>query len=45
MKNAAEFDLPKLMVGSLGQLGVLTELSFKVFPEPGRLRHAACTLP
>ena len=34
VKNAAGFDLPKLMVGSLGQLGVLTELSFKVFPEP-----------
>jgi glycolate oxidase FAD binding subunit len=34
VKNAAGFDLPKLMVGSLGQLGVLTELSFKVFPQP-----------
>ncbi len=34
VKNAAGFDIPKLMVGSLGQLGVLTELSFKVFPQP-----------
>jgi len=34
VKNAAGFDLPKLMVGSLGGLGVLVELSFKVFPEP-----------
>ncbi len=34
MKNAAGFDLPKLMVGSLGQLGVLVEVSFKVFPQP-----------
>ena len=32
VKNAAGFDIPKLMVGSLGQLGVLVELSFKVFP-------------
>jgi glycolate oxidase FAD binding subunit len=34
VKNAAGFDLPKLMVGSLGTLGVLVELTFKVFPRP-----------
>lgn len=34
VKNAAGFDFPKLMVGSLGRLGVLTEVTFKVFPEP-----------
>jgi glycolate oxidase FAD binding subunit len=34
VKNAAGFDLPKLMVGSLGLLGVMTELSLKVFPRP-----------
>lgn len=34
VKNAAGFDLPKLMVGSLGRLGVLVELTFKVFPAP-----------
>jgi glycolate oxidase FAD binding subunit len=34
VKNAAGFDFPKLMVGSLGQLGVLVELTFKVFPKP-----------
>ena len=34
VKNAAGFDLPKLMVGSLGRLGVLAQLSFKVFPRP-----------
>jgi len=34
VKNAAGFDLPKLVVGSLGRLGVLTELTFKVFPRP-----------
>ena len=34
VKNAAGFDFPKLMVGSLGQLGVLVEVTFKVFPRP-----------
>ena len=46
VKNAAGFDIPKLMVGSLGQLGVLVELSFKVFPRPEayaslRLKYSA----
>lgn len=34
VKNAAGFDLPKLMIGSAGRLGVLVQLSFKVFPKP-----------
>ena len=34
VKNSAGFDLSKLMVGSLGRLGVLGELTFKVFPAP-----------
>ena len=34
VKNVAGFDIPKLMVGSLGELGVLVELTFKVFPKP-----------
>ncbi|MCL5275517.1 MAG: FAD-binding protein [Chloroflexi bacterium] len=34
VKNAAGFDIPKLMVGSLGQFGVMVELTFKVFPAP-----------
>lgn len=38
VKNAAGFDLPKLMVGSCGRLGGLTQLTFKVFPRPSR-RH------
>ena len=32
VKNSAGFDVPKLMVGSLGRLGIMTELTFKVFP-------------
>lgn len=34
VKNASGFDLPKLMIGSLGRLGILVELTFKVFPLP-----------
>lgn len=34
VKNAAGFDQHKLFIGSLGRLGVLVELSFKVFPKP-----------
>jgi glycolate oxidase FAD binding subunit len=34
VKNSAGFDLPKLMAGSLGAYGALTELTIKVFPRP-----------
>src|SRR5579872_1404103 len=34
VKNAAGFDLPKFLVGSLGRFGVMAELTFKVFPAP-----------
>ncbi len=34
VKNAAGFDLPKLLIGSLGRLGILTEATVKVFPNP-----------
>lgn len=36
VKNAAGFDFPKLMVGSIGRLGVLVEVSVKVFPRAQR---------
>ena len=34
MKNVAGFDLPRLMSGALGTLGVLTEISLKCLPLP-----------
>ncbi len=34
VKNVAGYDLTKLLIGSLGSLGILTEINFKVFPRP-----------
>ncbi len=45
VKNAAGFDLPKFMVGSLGQFGVLVELTFKVFPRPQAYLTVYAELP
>ncbi len=33
VKNSAGFDLSKFLVGSLGQYAIMTELTFKVFPD------------
>jgi glycolate oxidase FAD binding subunit len=45
VKNAAGFDIPKLMVGALGQFGVLTEATFKVFPQPETYTTLRVTYP
>ncbi len=36
VKNAAGFDFPKLLVGSRGTMGIITAVTFKVFPRPKR---------
>ena len=38
VKNSAGFDLSKFLVGSLGKYAIMTELTFKVFPEVPRFR-------
>lgn len=43
VKNAAGFDLPKFMVGSLGRYGALVAISFKVFPRPPATQTLAAT--
>lgn len=37
VKNAAGFDVPKFLVGSLGRFGVIGEVTFKVFPKPAAM--------
>ncbi|MBV9439601.1 MAG: FAD-binding oxidoreductase, partial [Candidatus Eremiobacteraeota bacterium] len=41
VKNVAGFDLPKLMVGSLGSLGAIATVTFRVYPIPEAVRAVA----
>ena len=43
VKNAAGFDLSKFLVGSLGQYAIMTELTFKVFPDAPHFRSLRLT--
>lgn len=45
IKNVTGFDIPKLMCGAFGTLGVLTELSLRVVPLPARTISFAIPMP
>jgi glycolate oxidase FAD binding subunit len=45
VKNVAGYDFPKLLTGSLGALGVISELTFKVRPRPESTAIAWIGLP
>jgi len=44
VKNVAGYDFCKLLTGSLGTLGVITELTFKLRPLPERSVLAVCSV-